>query len=252
MSARFGSLVPAAVLRRLSKAYSLGLTFLDSPAAAKSMLVADGLRRHRFRRLLHPFAFRPTVADRDVVMQNIVRGECVGGKMPRSAGFIVDAGGYIGDTAAVFLSRYPSATCLVYEPSSNSELAATNLRPYGSRAVVKQAMIAREHGRYGIVEIGTGSKVFPADGVGSTLRVETMDEVLRQAPEGRIDVLKLDIEGAEHEILRPPTPWLSSVGCVVIELHGAAAHRDIPGWLRAAGFALARHRSMLFCNRPAP
>ncbi|MEN9815969.1 MAG: hypothetical protein RLZZ412_1951 [Verrucomicrobiota bacterium] len=250
MNARFGSLMPAAVLRALSKAYSLGLTFIDSPAAAKSMICADGLRRHRFRRLLHPFSFRPTVADRDVVMQNIVRGECVGGIVPRSAGFIVDAGGYIGDTAAVFLSRYPSATCLVYEPSSNSELAAINLKPYGSRAVVKQAMVSREHGRYQIVEVGTGSKVFSTDGDEGALQVSTMDEVLRQSPTGRIDILKLDIEGAEHDILRPPTPWLASVQCVVIELHGEAAHRDIPGWLRDAGFAIERHRSMLFCNRP--
>ena len=76
-----------------------------------------------------------------------------------------------------------------------------------------------------------------------------MDEVLRQSPTERIDILKLDIEGAEYDILRPPTPWLASVQCIVIELHGEAAHRDIPGWLREAGFTIERHRSMLFCNR---
>jgi hypothetical protein len=76
-----------------------------------------------------------------------------------------------------------------------------------------------------------------------------MAEVLRQSPSGTIDILKLDIEGAEYEILRPPTPWLASVNCIVIELHGEAAHRDIPVWLSNAGFTVERHRSLLFCNR---
>lgn len=251
MNARFGSLMPAAVLRTLSKAYSLGLTFIDSPSAAKSMLCADGLRRHRFRRLIHPFSFRPTVADRDVVMQNIVRGECVGGRLPPKAKFIVDGGGYIGDSAAVFLSLYPESTCSVFEPSSNADLAEQNLKPYGTRAAVRRAMLGRDHGQFQIFEVGTGSRVFAADSGGGQLQVSTMDEVLRQSPTGRIDILKLDIEGAEYDILLPPTPWLASVQCIVIELHGEAAHRDIPGWLRDAGFTIERHRSMLFCNRPS-
>jgi FkbM family methyltransferase len=184
-------------------------------------------------------------------MQNIVRGECVGGRLPQSAKFIVDGGGYIGDSAAVFLSLYPESTCLVFEPSSNAERAEQNLKPYGSRAVVSRAMLGREHGQFQIFEVGTGSRVFAADSGGGQLQVSTMDEVLRYSPTGRIDILKLDIEGAEYDILRPPTLWLASVQCVVIELHGEAAHRDIPGWLSAAGFTIERHRSMLFCNRPS-
>ena len=241
--------LPFAIFKRLSMAYSVGLTLLDSPSATKAMLWGEGERRHRFRRLLHPFTYRLTLADRDVVMQNIVRGECVGGRMPRSAKFIVDGGGYIGDSAAVFLSHYPESTCIVFEPSSNAVLAEKNLAPYGSRAVVRRAMLGRNHGEFRIFEVGTGSKIFSTESGNGQLQVATMDEVLRQSPSGKIDILKLDVEGAEYDILRPPTSWLTSVQCVVIELHGEAAHRDIPGWLRDAGFTIERHRSMLFCNR---
>ena len=73
---------------------------------------------------------------------------------------------------------------------------------------------------------------------------------LRQSPTGVIDLLKLDIEGGELDILRPPTPWLAAVRCLIIELHGEAANQDIPGWLREEGFEIKRHRSLLFCNRP--
>ena len=243
------ALLPFAIFKRLSMAYSVGLTLLDSPSAAWAMLWGEGERCHHFRRLLHPFTYRLTIADRGVVMQNIVRGECVGGRLPQSAKFIVDGGGYIGDSAAVFLSLYPESTCLVFEPSSNADRAEQNLKPYGSRAVLSRAMLGRVQGEFGIFEVGTGSRVFPVDSGRGQLEVSTMDEVLRRSPTGKIDILKLDIEGAEYEILRPPTAWLASVSCIVIELHGEAAHRDIPGWLSAAGFTIERHRSLLFCNR---
>jgi hypothetical protein len=35
----------------------------------------------------------------------------------------------------------------------------------------------------------------------------------------RIDVLKVDIEGAELELFTGPTDWLASVDCVVVETH---------------------------------
>jgi len=238
------------MFKRLAMAYSVFRTLLDSPAAARAMLWGEGQRQHRFRRLRHPFAYRLTESDRGVVMQNIVRGECVGGPLPTMACFIVDGGGYIGDSAAVFLSLYPEASCLVFEPSGNAWLAERNLASYGRRATLRRAMLAREKGLFDIVEAGTGSKVIAAGDDAKTLEVWTMADVLRQSPTGVIDILKLDIEGAEYDILRPPTPWLASVRCVVIELHGEAAHRHIPGWLEVAGFTIERHRSLLFCNRP--
>ena len=245
------AVLPFAVIKRLSMAYSVFRTLLESPSAAKAMLWGEGERRHRFRRLLHPFTYRLTESDRNVVMQNIVRAECVGGPLPRSAQFIVDGGGYIGDSAAVFLSLYPESTCLVFEPSGNAELAEQNLSHYGHRAILRRAMMAREQGAFSILEAGTGSRTIPVGDSDKTLEVWTMDDILRQSPSGVIDILKLDIEGAEYEILRPPTPWLASVKCVIIELHGEAAHRDIPCWLHKAGFSIERHRSLLFCNRPS-
>jgi FkbM family methyltransferase len=138
---------------------------------------------------------------------------------------------------------------LVFEPSGHAGLAERNLAPYGKRATLRRAMLARDQGAFDIIEAGTGSKVVLAGDGAKTLEVWTMADVLRQSPTGTIDILKLDIEGAEYEMLRPPAPWLASVRSIVIELHGDDAHRDIPGWLHAAGFTTERHRSLLFCNR---
>lgn len=37
---------------------------------------------------------------------------------------------------------------------------------------------------------------------------------------GKADLLKIDVEGAEKIILRPPCKWVESVSNVAIELHG--------------------------------
>jgi FkbM family methyltransferase len=249
MTTLFKAILPFWAIKKLAYGYSVLQTLFDSPGAAMAMLIGKGERVHHFRRLIYPFVFRLTESDRNVVMQNVVRGECVGGRLPSSAKYIVDGGGYIGDSAAIFLSLYPEAICLVFEPSSNAELAARNLAPYGRRAVLIRAMLARDKGAFDIIEAGTGSKTVPSADGKEKFEVWTMDEALRRSPTGKIDILKLDIEGAEYEVLRPPTPWLSSVHSLVVELHGDAAHRDIPGWLREAGFSIKRHRSLLFCSR---
>ena len=140
------------------------------------MVLGEGERRHSFRRLLHPFTYRLIESDRGVVMQNIVRGECVGGPMPAQAAFIVDGGGFIGDTAAVFLSQYPTATCLVFEPSSNHELAARNLAPYGTRACLRRAMLARTYGVFELIEGGTGTKAIPSVSAHAEFEVWTMED----------------------------------------------------------------------------
>jgi hypothetical protein len=111
-------------------------------------------------------------------------------------------------------------------------------------------MLARDKEAFDMIEAGTGSKAVPSSDGKGRFEVWTMDDALRESPTGTVDILKLDVEGVEYEILRPPTPWLSSVRCLIIELHGAPAQRDIPGWLQAAGFSIERHRSLLFCNRP--
>ena len=56
-------------------------------------------------------------------------------------------------------------------------------------------------------------------GVG-TIRGITMNELFDEFGIDRIDLLKLDIEGAEKEVFGSgPTAWLDRVGVIAIELH---------------------------------
>jgi hypothetical protein len=62
------------------------------------------------------------------------------------------------------------------------------------------------------------------------------------APQGIIDVLKIDIEGAEENVfLSDPESckqWLQHVRYLAIELHGPALDIKIKDLLRKCGFAL--------------
>ena len=70
-------------------------------------------------------------------------------------------------------------------------------------------MLSRNQGAFDMIEAGTGSMAIPAIGPQKLLEVWTMAEVLRQSPSGTIDILKLDIEGAEWKILHDKNSLIS-------------------------------------------
>ena len=47
----------------------------------------------------------------------------------------------------------------------------------------------------------------------------TVDAILRDAGQNRVDLLKIDIEGAEREVMSSSANWIDRVGVLMIELH---------------------------------
>jgi FkbM family methyltransferase len=242
------ALLPMGLYRRLARLHAYACAWREGPVFLGKMACGEGAWTHRFRALEHPFTFRLTDEDKNVVFGNIIKREVLAGPLPSDARFIVDAGGYIGDTAAVFLSRYPRARCFVLEPGQAHAWAATNLGRYGARAVLHQAALMGAVGGYRVVEADTASQVVPA--AQGEVKALTMADVLAASPHGRIDILKVDIEGAEVALFRAADDWLGRVDCVTIELHGAEAKAEIPPKLRAAGFQVTQHGSLTVAVRP--
>lgn len=63
----------------------------------------------------------------------------------------------------------------------------------------------------------------------------TMEEILRRADNNFIDLLKIDIEGAERQVFSGGAEWLQRVGLIIIELHD----RFKPGCAKAFYDAIA-------------
>lgn len=201
----------------------------------------------RFRSLKHPLLIRPGTSDVGAALDNIVRQEY--GRYPprQTPRVLVDAGAYIGDTSAFFLNRYPTLKCWSLEPNPTSfALAARNLAPYGDRANVMQVALSGESGKVWISGSEVGARI--GSGEGTEVPAMTVADLLKLIPYKFIDILKLDIEGAEFDVFsRLPDQWLSSVGMIIIETHGPETSRIVKSRMAENGWSMRRYRNLYYC-----
>jgi FkbM family methyltransferase len=135
----------------------------------------------------------------------------------------VDVGSNIGISALYFLTRNRDARCYLYEPvPRNVERLRSNLTAYEDRYELQDVAVAADggtvaftvepFGRYG------GIGVVGDQHIDVTCRAitEVLDEVLAQ--EGRVDLLKIDTEGAETATVRAIRPdQLSRIDTICFE-----------------------------------
>ncbi len=183
-----------------------------------------------------PIFVRPCTPDLNVAKIGF-SGEfdaAIAAARPLEHGFIIDAGGYIG-TAAIILARaFPEATVVSLEPSrENFAILAMNVRDYPNVIALNVALGATE-GRVQLVDRGTGEVGFstvqaPADRASPPRlhesEVTTVPELMKRYHASGIDLLKLDVEGAEHDLLQGQPDWLAATRIVLAELH----ERIVPG-----------------------
>ena len=138
---------------------------------------------------------------------------------------IVDFGSNIGISAAYFLTRNPGAFVYLYEPlPQNVERLKPNLKPFEGRYTVAQVAVATQQGtaEFGWEPTGRYGALGSSEATRQSIQVACVDsnDVLRTviAKHGRIDMLKLDIEGLEQEIVaRIPTDLAPHIGRIYAE-----------------------------------
>lgn len=139
----------------------------------------------------------------------------------RAPAVIVDAGANVGLTSILFANRFPGARILAIEPErGNYELLERNVEPYRNVTPIRAALWS-ENGTVSLVDPGNGSWGFmtEAGADGERVKACTLDAVMREHGVERVDVLKVDIEGAEAEVFADPSAWIDRVDSIVIELH---------------------------------
>jgi FkbM family methyltransferase len=155
---------------------------------------------------------------------------------------IVDLGANIGITALSLAARFPQARLVCVEPlPENADLLKHNMRCLETRAVVIEAAVSD---RSGFIDLAIAEEHYNASLVrssGKVLRVQavTMDEIMNQTGITSIDVLKMDIEGAELMILEGRPRWLDRVKVLLAELHGPRQD-EMCRWITEAGFQMKR------------
>jgi FkbM family methyltransferase len=177
-----------------------------------------------------PVSLRLGTSDKDVFRQVFIYEEYAPLQGIDDVRVIVDCGANIGLASMYLLDRYPSATLLAIEPDpENAAMCRRNLSRFGSRACVETAGIW-SRGDWGcparlrldrnagdgrewsiVVREATNGEDTETAGVG-------MDAICDRT--GEIDLLKIDIEGAEEIIFsRDSASWLQRVRNMAIELH---------------------------------
>lgn len=204
----------------------------------------------KLRKLAHPIRLRPATDDATTVISTVVREEYGQLELSREPKVMIDAGAYIGDTSAYFLSRFKGLRIIALEPSRTTwNCAAANLAPYGERVVLLNKGLAATAGRLRFSGENTAASL---GSEGDEIECTSVPDLMATYGLERIDILKMDIEGGETAIFKAaPERWLPRVDHVLIELHGPEAEQVVLGALRRAGFAIRQYRSVYYCSRTA-
>ena len=189
----------------------------------------------------HPIFIRKGTTDRAVLFAILIEGEYRNADYTKVPTTIVDAGANIGLTSVYFSNRFPQARILAIEPvQGNFDVLAKNVAAYPNVQVFHGAVWPNQ-ASLEISNPGSGSDSFilqASDGEpGEPFPVITMPQVMDMMG-GSIDLLKMDIEGAEREVFSAGNlDWLAAVNAIAIETHD----RTAPGSSRAVYTAIANY-----------
>ncbi len=176
----------------------------------------------------YPFRLRLASTDVEACEQIFVNRE-YDFEVERPPGVIVDAGANIGLASIYFANRYPDARIIALEPQrGNFELLRENVAPYGNVTPLHAALWSEET-EISVVDPGSGDWGFRtrtpetlASGGAApsqTVAALTIDRLMRDFGLQKIDILKVDIEGAEREVFAHSSTWIDKVDAVIVELH---------------------------------
>jgi FkbM family methyltransferase len=171
---------------------------------------------------------------------------------------VVDIGAGVGDFAIKVAYSHPYNRVIAYEPFPGSfELLIRNLAVNAIANVMpRQEAVWRETGEI-TLDLSGGEPLQIASGeemAGDRVKVPavTLTEVLAQQELERIDLLKLDCEGAEYPILmEAPAETLAKVDRIIMEYHDldeAQNYRVLGEFLVDAGYRVFWHANQVHAD----
>jgi len=225
----------ALIMKYKHHAQTLGIvrgTFTAAFPGRESVVTA------RWAQSPHPISLRAGSSDMSV-FKEVLLDEDYSFLLADTPQTIIDAGANIGLSAIWFATRYPHARIIAVEAErANFELMVRNLEAYPNVTPVHAALWPHR----GVLSIedplNVGAWGFMTiqrdDGASSSfgsVQCVTVGDLIEEYGLGRVNLFKIDIEGAEYELFSDPgsSEWLKSVDAIAIELHD----RFRPGCSRA-------------------
>jgi FkbM family methyltransferase len=166
---------------------------------------------------------RPRNSDFEVLLQTFATTGCETRQWIKKAEVIVDAGANIGLTSILFASHYPGATIIAVEPDEqNFRLLLENCAAFPTVVPVRAALWPRKASISvrdpGKRSWGLQTEESSNDEIGTCPAI-TMADIFERY--GHVNLMKMDIEGAEWPLLEEDCSWIDSIDVLVVELHGS-------------------------------
>ena len=145
---------------------------------------------------------------------------------------IVDLGANVGFSCLYWLSNYPLARVVAFEPHpKHAAQFRVNIASngYEGRVTFFEAAAGVADGEAWISDEGSASQLSKTEGSGSRV---PMTDIFARLAGRQIDILKIDIEGGEYEILGDPRFAGLDVKAIVLEWHTRPQIPDGQKWCR--------------------
>jgi FkbM family methyltransferase len=133
---------------------------------------------------------------------------------------IIDAGANIGCASLYFSKIFPGAEIVAIEPeNSNFQLLKRNTAGY-KKIACKHAALWGKNEMVSIANPEAEAASFMVQQTAeSSIEGFTVDYILNENDWDTVDIVKIDIEGAEKEVFAENCNWLSKTKVLIVELH---------------------------------
>lgn len=176
--------------------------------------------------------------------------------LPKPPRLIIDGGANIGYSSVLLANKYPDALILAVEPEPhNLEMARANCSAYPNIRILEGGIWYSDS--YLVIENPEAESwefvvKEVAAGTPGAMRAYSIPTLLKMSGLEKIDLLKLDIEGAEEAVFSAPdTTWLAHVDHIVVETHGDGAMQAVQNALAGYHFTQSRKfEKFVFTKQP--
>ena len=153
---------------------------------------------------------------------------------------IVDAGAYTGLSSLFFAQMFPNAAIFAIEPepgnfallckntASQPNIKPLNVALWSSSA--NMTLTDRGIGQWGYTVASEQALGYLRNHYSITVKCIDLVNLCKRFDISEVDILKLDIEGAEREVLKNCDSWIDRVKVIVAELHDRFAPGCREAW----------------------
>lgn len=155
----------------------------------------------------------------------------------RDAGFdarvIVDVGAYVGKFAQMVQTVWPASRVIMFEPQPDKQAGLEALVRSNPHIALRQAVLGATTGEdieFRLHESASSMKQFRSDPGVPSLKLKTiaLDEALQGTPFEKPDLVKIDVQGAEMEVIAGGQRTIDAAQAVILELSVVEEYSGAP------------------------